>query len=145
MTHPCAAGTSLCHGILNVKRCMRQVVSLGDVPGVEFLISVNYSWQMLELYTTEEFDKWFKKIRDRRGRARIQARIDRLEMGHFGDAVSVGDGVFELRIFFGPGYRVYCAQQSSVVVILLIGGDKDSQRQDIEKAKELKLLLEVQK
>ncbi|MGL4566248.1 MAG: type II toxin-antitoxin system RelE/ParE family toxin, partial [Halioglobus sp.] len=73
---------------------------------------------MLEVYKTEEFARWFSKLRDRQAKA----RIGRLEHGHFGDVESVGDGVNELRLFFGPGYRVYFTQRSSVIVILLIGG-----------------------
>lgn len=61
---------------------------------------------MFEVYTTEEFDAWFGKLRDRKARARIQARIDRIELGNFGDVEPVGEGVSELRIFYGPGYRL---------------------------------------
>ena len=98
---------------------------------------------MLEVYKTEEFASWFKKLLDRQAKARIQARIDRLEQGHFGDVEPVGNGVNELRVFYGPGYRIYFARRSSVVVILLTGGDKSSQSKDIEKAKELARQLEV--
>lgn len=62
---------------------------------------------MIEVRTTAQFRKWFGALKDRRARARIQARTDRLEIGHFGDVEPVGDGVSELRIFYGPGYRVY--------------------------------------
>lgn len=98
---------------------------------------------MIEVYTTEEFDSWLTKLRDRKARAKIQARIDRIELGNFGDVAPVGDGVSELRIFYGPGYRVYFTKQSSVVVVLLIGGDKSSQSSDIEKAKKLATNLEI--
>ncbi len=98
---------------------------------------------MLEVYKTEEFASWFRKLRDHHAKARIQARIDRLEQGHFGDMESVGDGVNELRLFYGPGYRTYFTKRSSVVVILLTGGDKSSQTKDIAKAKELAQQLEV--
>lgn len=87
--------------------------------------------------------KWFRSLKDRRAKARIQARIDRVEMGNFGDVASVGEGVSELRIFYGPGYRVYFVQQDAVVVILLSGGDKSSQKTDIAKAKEIARQLEV--
>ena len=76
-------------------------------------------------------------------KARIQARIDRIEMGNFGDVSSVGEGVSELRIFYGPGYRIYFIKQNAVVVILLSGGDKSSQQTDIAKAKEIAKQLEV--
>ena len=89
------------------------------------------------------FTKWFRSLKDRRAKARIQARIDRVEMGHFGDVAPVGEGVSELRIFYGPGYRVYFVQKDAVVVILLSGGDKSSQKADIAKAKEINRQLEV--
>lgn len=98
---------------------------------------------MLEVYKTEEFARWFKRLRDRKAKARIQARIDRLEQGHFGDVESVGDGVSELRLFYGPGYRIYFTRRSSVIVILLTGGDKGSQSKDVARAKELAQQLEV--
>jgi putative addiction module killer protein len=89
---------------------------------------------MIEVRKTEFFAKWFDNLKDRRAKARIQARIDRMEMGNFGDVGPVGEGVSELRIFYGPGYRVYFTQRNSVVVILLCGGDKSSQQSDIAKA-----------
>ena len=92
---------------------------------------------MIEIRKTEIFTKWFDGLKDRRAKARIQARIDRMEMGNFGDAAPVGQGVSELRIFYGPGYRVYFIQRGSVVVILLSGGDKSTQNADIRRAKEL--------
>jgi len=98
---------------------------------------------MIKVRKTAIFAKWFENLKDRKARARIQARIDRLELGHFGDIAPVGDGVSELRIFFGPGYRVYFTQKDSLVVILLSGGDKDSQRIDIARAKEIAKQLEA--
>ncbi|MBK1735823.1 addiction module antitoxin RelB [Halorhodospira abdelmalekii] len=98
---------------------------------------------MIEVRTTARFKKWFRSLKDRRAKARIQARIDRVEMGHFGDVAPVGEGVSELRIFYGPGYRVYFVQKDAVVVILLSGGDKSSQKADIAKAKEIAKQLEV--
>lgn len=92
---------------------------------------------MMEIRKTEIFSKWFDGLRDRRAKACIQARIDRVEMGNFGDVTPVGEGVSELRIFYGPGYRVYFIQQGSVVVILLSGGDKSTQTSDIARAKEI--------
>jgi len=92
---------------------------------------------MIEIRKTDLFDNWFGRLKDRRAKARIQARIDRLETGHFGDVASVGQGVSELRIFYGPGYRVYFIQRGSTVIILLSGGDKSTQDSDIIKAKEL--------
>lgn len=98
---------------------------------------------MIEVRKTAQFTKWFDSLKDRKARARIQARIDRVEMGHFGDVEPVGEGVSELRIFYGPGYRVYFMQSSAVLVILLSGGDKDSQQADIAKAKEIAKQVEV--
>ena len=98
---------------------------------------------MIEVRKTEIFTKWFDSLKDRKARARIQARIDRVEMGNFGDVAPVGEGVSELRIFYGPGYRVYFVQRGSIMVILLSGGDKDSQQSDIAKAKEIAKQLEV--
>ena len=98
---------------------------------------------MIEVRKTEVFAKWFANLKDRKARARIQARIDRVEMGNFGDISPVGEGVSELRIFYGPGYRMYFVIRNAVVVILLSGGDKSSQQSDIAKAKEIARQLEV--
>ena len=98
---------------------------------------------MMEVRKTEIFDKWFEGLKDRRARARIQVRIDRVEMGNFGDVAPVGDGISELRIFYGPGYRVYFIQRGEVVVVLLSGGNKASQKSDIVKAKKIATQLEV--
>ena len=97
---------------------------------------------MIEVRKTDVFAKWFNGLRDKRAKARIQARIDRLESGHFGDVAPVGEGVSELRIFYGPGYRVYFVKQGLAVVILISGGDKSTQNSDIIKAKELSRQLE---
>ena len=98
---------------------------------------------MVEVRKTALFAKWFESLKDRKAKARIQVRIDRVEMGHFGDAAPVEEGVSELRIFYGPGYRVYFVQRDSGVVILLSGGDKSSQQADIAKAKDIARQLEV--
>ena len=97
----------------------------------------------MEIRKTEVFANWFNSLRDRRAKARIQARIDRLELGHFGDVAPVGEGVSELRIFYGPGYRVYFVKCGSVVIILLSGGAKSTQNSDIVKAKEMAKQLET--
>ena len=92
---------------------------------------------MLEVRRTEVFAKWLDGLRDLRGRARVQARIERLAMGHAGDVKPVGGGVSELRIDVGPGYRVYFTRRGETVVILLAGGDKSTQARDIKSAQAL--------
>ncbi len=84
----------------------------------------------------DPFLEWFKALRDRQAQARVQARVDRVERGLFGDCEPVGEGVSELRIDWGPGYRVYFARAGSKVVLLLLGGDKRKQQADIKQAKE---------
>jgi putative addiction module killer protein len=91
----------------------------------------------LEVRQTERYAKWFAGLRDRLARARIDARIRRLALGNPGDVRPVGEGVSELRIHYGPGYRVYFVQRSGKVVILLAGGDKRTQDSDIKFAIEL--------
>ncbi|MFC1544383.1 type II toxin-antitoxin system RelE/ParE family toxin [Gemmatimonadota bacterium] len=92
---------------------------------------------MLEIRQTETYANWFKKLRDRQARVRILVRIRRLTLGNPGDSSPVGEGVSEMRIDYGPGYRVYYKKQGKTVAILLAGGDKRTQKRDIEKAKEL--------
>ncbi len=89
---------------------------------------------MFEVRRTAEFIDWLVELGDVQARARIAKRLDRLRDGNFGDAKSVGDGVSELRFTFGPGYRAYYTMRGRVVVILLCGGDKRSQKRDIERA-----------
>ena len=91
---------------------------------------------MPDIRSTAAFDRWLKRLRDQRGRAMILARLDRLRDGHPGDVRWVGEGVNELRIDFGPGYRVYYAQLGDSYVLLL-AGDKGSQKRDIAKAQQL--------
>jgi putative addiction module killer protein len=91
----------------------------------------------MEIRKTEIFVDWLDNLRDSRAKARIIARLDRMEMGNFGDKRPVGGGVNELRIHYGPGYRVYFVQRGPVVVVLLCGGAKRTQQADIVKAKEL--------
>ena len=91
----------------------------------------------LEIRQTDEFDVWFAELRDRQARARIAVRIRRLSLGNPGDVKPVGCGVSEMRIDYGPGYRVYYVARGSTVVILLCGGDKRTQERDIRRALEL--------
>jgi len=92
---------------------------------------------VVEIRQTNDYAKWFEKLRDPQARARILVRVRRLSLGNPGDVRSVGDGVSEMRIDYGPGYRVYFTWQGDVIVVLLIGGDKRTQQRDIEKAKTL--------
>jgi putative addiction module killer protein len=89
---------------------------------------------MKSIYTTGTFDAWFQSLRDKQAARRIQVRIDRAEEGNFGDCKPVGSGVSEMRIHFGPGYRVYFTQRGLEIVILLAGGDKGTQDKDIQTA-----------
>ena len=89
---------------------------------------------MIEIRKTEQFAKWIDGLQDIRGRARIQARIERLAMGNPGDVKTVGEGVSEMRIDHGPGYRVYYLRHERSVIILLAGGNKSTQDRDIKTA-----------
>jgi len=93
---------------------------------------------MFDLQQTDVYQKWRVGLTDRRAAARIAARIARLQIGLMGDVKPVGQGVSELRIDYGPGYRVYFTQRGKTLIMLLCGGDKASQAKDIEQAKELK-------
>ena len=104
---------------------------------VDTFRAVNYSLRMVELIKSDKFDRWFRKLKDRHAKARIQMRIDRLALGNPGDVEPIGDGLSELRIGYGPGYRVYYMQRGDVLIVLLCGGDKRTQNQDIQKAKSI--------
>ncbi len=95
--------------------------------------------RQIQVYQTpngrEPFNEWLVSIRDIELQGRIRARLERLEEGNLGDCQTVGDGVFELRIHFGAGYRIYFGQIGNTILLLLCGGDKSSQRRDIERAK----------
>lgn len=89
---------------------------------------------MVEIRKSEEYAKWIDGLRDLKARARIQARVERLRAGNPGDVKPVGAGVSEMRIDYGPGYRVYFVKRGDVLIILLVGGDKGSQAEDIKTA-----------
>jgi putative addiction module killer protein len=92
---------------------------------------------MIEIRSTEQYSKWYRKLRDRQAQSRILIRLRRLSLGNFGDAAPVGEGVSELRIHYGPGYRVYFVRRGERIVILLGGGEKSTQDKDIAAAKAL--------
>ena len=96
----------------------------------------------MEVRQTPAFSDWMARLRDHRARAKIAARIDRLALGNPGDVAPVGAGVSELRIQYGPGYRVYFVKRDTTSIVLLCGGDKSSQAKDIKTAKILAAILE---
>ena len=90
---------------------------------------------MIEIRQTEEYFRWFDGLRDLQARSRVLVRIRRLSLGNAGDARPVGEGVSELRVDCGPGYRIYFTRRGAVLIVLLAGGDKSTQKRDIERAK----------
>jgi putative addiction module killer protein len=92
---------------------------------------------LIEVRQTTRFATWLAGLRDERARARILKRLDRAKGGNLGDVAPVGEGVSEMRIFYGPGYRVYFIQRGSELIVLLCGGDKSTQAADIDEAKAL--------
>lgn len=112
-------------------------------PGDDFdwttqLLSDTVDTSLIEVVRTDEFEMWLEKLEDLRGRARIIRRIDRLANGNPGDVRPIGNGLSELRLDVGPGYRVYYLQDADTLVLLLLcGGDKSTQQKDIQKAHDL--------
>jgi len=92
---------------------------------------------MYSVIETEEFSKWLSSIKDRPTRVRLQLRLRKVSLGNLGDVKPVGDGVWEMREFFGPGWRMYYLEQSGTVIFMLGGGDKASQVKDIKRALQL--------
>lgn len=122
--------------VRNAQRC----VSLGQMQTARKIslartTPMGDTSNVIEIRQTEEYSQWFERLHDRHARARILVRIRRLSLGDFGDVKPVGEGVSELRIAFGPGYRVYFKQQGDALVVLLAGGDKRTQDRDIARAK----------
>jgi putative addiction module killer protein len=98
---------------------------------------------MVDIRQTETYSDWFDGLRDRRAKARIDIRVRRLSLGNPGDVAPVGGGISEMRIPYGPGYRVYFVQRGAMLIVLLCGGDKSTQAADIRRAKELAVELEI--
>jgi putative addiction module killer protein len=92
---------------------------------------------MMEIRQTETYRKWFDSLKDKKTRFRIDIRIRRLSLGNTGNVKHIGEGISELKIDYGPGYRIYFTRRGNIVIILLTGGNKSSQERDIRKAKEL--------
>jgi len=92
---------------------------------------------MYVLQKTDVFNEWLRRLRDKKALARIVFRMTKMEMGLLGDYKSIGDGISEIRIDYGPGYRLYFTKKNNVIIVLLIGGDKSTQSRDIAKAKML--------
>ena len=98
---------------------------------------------MYTLYQTEEFQDWLDGLNDRRAQVRIAARLRLAEAGNLGDWQPVGDGVSELRVNFGPGYRLYFTRRGKLLIVMLAGGDKASQKRDIKRAQRIAANLEL--
>jgi putative addiction module killer protein len=98
---------------------------------------IGYNQRMLEIVKSATFDAWFTRLRDRVTKARIQMRIDRASDGNLGDWKSLGEGISEMRVDIGPGYRIYFLREGLRLIVLLCAGDKSSQMTDIAKAQEL--------
>ena len=94
--------------------------------------------QVFRIKKTEYFLKWLGKLKDAHARTKIHIRIEQAKLGNFGDFKFISEGIYEMRIHYGPGYRIYYTKEDDVVVLLLVGGDKSTQQRDIEKARELK-------
>jgi len=98
---------------------------------------------VISIIQSERFVDWMKSLRDTRARARILERLVRVSQGNLGDVAAVGDGVSELRIHYGPGYRVYFVRRGETVILLLCGGDKSTQKRDIAAARAMAVELEI--
>jgi putative addiction module killer protein len=110
---------------------------LPNAKPVAFLYSIGYNELMITFINTASFRDWLSRLKDRKAKARISSRLRSALLGNFGDCAPVGEGVFEMRIHAGPGYRVYYTRRGETVYVLLAGGDKSSQVRDIAKAKSI--------
>ena len=126
--------TGLCFGLVEG---FETELGYFDLTDLASRYPVAYNRVMVEIRQTEVYARWFRRLRDREARVRIDSRIRRLSLGNPADVRPVGEGVSEIRIDYGPGYRVYFVQRGEALVVLLAGGDKDSQERDIRRALEL--------
>lgn len=111
-----------------------------------YLYPIGYIFYMFFIEKTVEFDRWLRKLKDVRAKAKILFRIQKIENnGHFGDCKNVGDGISEIRIHFAKGYRVYFKEKDGRIIVLLVGGDKSSQQRDVKRANEIWNKLKEQK
>ena len=132
-------------GALAGLRPARSTRTLGRREPVSSLASLypfGYTRQVYQIRRTEVFSKWLAGLRDAKGTARILARLDSVRLGNLGDTNSLGGGLHEMRIFAGPGCRLYFAPRGEIVIILLCGGNKSSQQRDIARARRLLAKLE---
>ncbi|WP_253684080.1 type II toxin-antitoxin system RelE/ParE family toxin [Treponema denticola] len=109
---------------------------------LDSLLFLNYNIDMRTIKKTEVFDTWLSKLKDEKGKAKIIDRIMRLKRGNKGDHRIIDKDIYELRIHFGPGYRIYCTDKNNEIILLLIAGDKSTQSKDIKKAQQMIKLLE---
>lgn len=116
-----------------IENCFKK--NLTQLYPIRYIIGMNI------IKKTDYFEKWFTKLRDIQGKARILARLKRIELGNIGDHKSIGGGLFELRIDYGPGYRIYYVRMKESIIVLLAGGDKSTQEKDIKRAR--KILSEI--
>ena len=112
------------------------------MPRLDSLLFLNYNIDMRTIKKTEVFDTWLSKLKEEKGKAKITDRIMRLKRGNKGDHRIIDKDIYELRIHFGPGYRIYCTDKNNEIILLLIAGDKSTQSKDIKKAQQMIKLLE---
>jgi putative addiction module killer protein len=106
------------------------------------LYSIDYIFRKYTVKTLPEFDKWLNSLKDRMTRLRLSRRLDNAQRGNLGDVKPVGDGVFEMKEHFGPGWRMYYTKRGETLIVMLGGGDKAGQEKDIAKAKQREAILE---
>jgi putative addiction module killer protein len=113
---------------------------MGDISlfaTIDISVNVSYRIHAFEVQKTDEFDNWLSALADQRAVAKIASRIERLGLGNAGDVKPVGEGISEMRLTYGPGYRIYYKQTGKTIVLILCGGDKSTQEGDIKRAKEI--------